>query len=131
LVSVAAVTVLRYLGRVLPQLPIDGRPSLFRPGFPRPTFVRPRTAFPMSALMTFLCTTVHPLLPALRAGNRIALHYGPDGLLLIAQVTPVIVAHLRGAVKDGALTPVGDADVVALLASLESEAQKAEDRLTA
>jgi hypothetical protein len=85
----------------------------------------------MSALMTFLCTNIHPLIPALRTGNRVALHYGPDGLFLMVQMTPIIVAHLRGALKDGALKPEGDADVIALLASLESEALKAEDRLTA
>jgi hypothetical protein len=81
--------------------------------------------------MTFLCTCVHPLVPALRAGNKISLAYTPEGLILTAKLTPIMVTHLRGAMKDGALQPVGDADVVALLASLESEAQKAEGRLTA
>jgi hypothetical protein len=85
----------------------------------------------VSALMTFLCTCVHPLVPALRTGNRIALQYTPEGVFLIAKLTPVMVTHLRGAMRDGALKPVGDADVVALLASLEVEAQHAEDRLTA
>jgi hypothetical protein len=33
--------------------------------------------------------------------------------------------------RDGALRPVGDADVTALLASLDAEAQHAEARLTA
>jgi hypothetical protein len=85
----------------------------------------------MSALMTFLCTCVHPLIPAIRAGDRIGLHYTPEGVFLTVQVSQLIVTHLRGAMKDGALKPVGESDVAALLASLEVEARKAEERLTA
>jgi hypothetical protein len=81
--------------------------------------------------MTFLCTCVHPLIPALRTGNRIGLQYTPEGVYLVAKLTPVMVTHLRGAMRDGALRPVGDADVTALLASLDAEAQHAEARLTA
>jgi hypothetical protein len=85
----------------------------------------------VSALMTFLCTCVHPLIPALRTGNRVNLEYGPEGIFLTVKLTQVMVTHLRGALRDGALTPVGNADVTALLASLDAEAQKAEERLTA
>jgi hypothetical protein len=85
----------------------------------------------MSALMTFLCTAVHPLIPAIRAGDKIGLHYTPEGIFLTVQVTNAIVTHLRGAMKDGALQPVGESDVTALLTSLDLEAQKAEGRLTA
>jgi hypothetical protein len=84
----------------------------------------------VSALMTFLCTHIHPLIPALRAGNKISLHYTPEGIFLTVQVTQAIVTHLRGAMKDGALKPVGDADVGELLASLDAEARHAEARLT-
>jgi hypothetical protein len=85
----------------------------------------------VSALMTFLCTCVHPLLPALRTGNKIGLQYTPEGIFLVAKLTPLMVTHLRGALRDGALKPEGEADVAELLASLDGEARKAEERLTA
>jgi hypothetical protein len=82
--------------------------------------------------MTFLCTAIHPLLPALRNGNKIALMYTPEGIVLTAKLTPLMATHIRGALKDGALKPIGACpEVTDLLASLENEARNAEERLTA